>query len=138
MTARSAYAELAVATNFSFLRGASRAEELIVAATLQGHYAIGIADRNSLAGVVRAYDALEQLKAGVIPGEPQTGEVSSLPLAMLKLPKLLVGARLVFKDETPDILAYPMDRDSYGRLCRLSAAASCAPRRATARSFSTT
>src|SRR5262245_29062198 len=57
-----AYAELAVATNFSFLRGASRAEELVMAATLYGHYAIGIADLNSLAGVVRVYDALEQLK----------------------------------------------------------------------------
>jgi error-prone DNA polymerase len=113
------YAELAVATNFSFLRGASRPEELVVAATLQGHYAIGIADRNSLAGVVRAYDALEQLKQGVIPGEPQNGEEDSPPLDMMALPKLLVGARLAFKDETPDILAYPTDRESYGRLCRL-------------------
>jgi error-prone DNA polymerase len=34
-------------------------------------------------------------------------------------PKLLVGARLVFTDGTPDILAYPRDREAYGRLCRL-------------------
>src|SRR5262245_46095270 len=115
-----AYAELAVATNFSFLRGASRPEELIVAATLLGPCAIGIADRNSLAGVVRAYDALEQLKHGVIPRESQSGEGADTPaLVTLALPKLLVGARLVFKDETPEILAYPIDRESYGRLCRL-------------------
>jgi error-prone DNA polymerase len=112
--ASSAFAELAVATNFSFLRGASRPEELVVAAAVQGHYAIGIADRNSLAGVVRAYDALEQLKAGIIPGD--SGE---LPETLIAWPKLLVGARLVFKDDIPDILAYPVDRESYGRLCRL-------------------
>jgi error-prone DNA polymerase len=117
------YAELAVATNFSFLRGASRPEELVMTATLLGHHAIGIADRNSLAGVVRAYDALDQLKHGVIPGEAQIDEgrrsMESPPVPMLPRPKLLVGARLVFKDQTPDILAYPIDRESYGRLCRL-------------------
>ena len=117
------YAELAVATNFSFLRGASRPEELVLAATLLGHHAIGIADRNSLAGVVRAYAALEQLKHNVIPGEPQSGEerraMDSPPLTMLPRPKLLVGARLVFSDQTPDILAYPTNRENYGRLCRL-------------------
>ena len=53
-----------------------------------GYAAIGIADRNSLAGVVRAYDAWKKLE----PGTP---------------PRLLVGARLVFRDGTPDILAYP-------------------------------
>ncbi len=96
-----AYAELAVTTNFSFLRGASHPQELVVTAALYGYAAIGIADRNSLAGVVRAYDAL------------------SHPDLPVKKPKLLVGARLVFKDGTPDILAYPTDRAAYGRLCRL-------------------
>ena len=95
------YAELAVTTNFSFLRGASHPQELVVTAALYGHAAIGIADRNTLAGVVRAYDAL------------------SHPDLPAKKPKLLVGARLVFKDATPDILAYPEDRTAYGRLCRL-------------------
>ncbi len=94
-----AYAELAVTTNFSFLRGASHPHELVEAATTLGLKAIGIADRNSVAGVVRAYDAIEQLS------DPK--------------PKLLVGARLVFRDGTPDILAYPTDREAYGRLCRL-------------------
>ncbi|HEY5047543.1 MAG TPA: error-prone DNA polymerase [Rhizomicrobium sp.] len=95
------YAEIAVTTNFSFLRGASHPAELVVAASLCGYAAIGIADRNTLAGVVRAYDALNH------PDLPP------------KKPKLLVGARLVFKDATPDILAYPRDRTAYGRLCRL-------------------
>ncbi len=50
----SAYAELAVTTNFSFLRGASKAEELVIEAKAWGIAGIGIADRNSVAGVVRA------------------------------------------------------------------------------------
>jgi error-prone DNA polymerase len=51
-----AYAELAVTTNFSFLRGASHPQEMVAAADELGLAAIGIADRNSFAGVVRAYD----------------------------------------------------------------------------------
>jgi error-prone DNA polymerase len=94
-----AYAEIAAATNFSFLHGASHPKEMVAAAALLGYAAIGIADRNSLAGVVRAYAAWEQIEGDK--------------------PKLLVGARLVFADGTPDIVAYPSDRAAYGRLCRL-------------------
>ncbi len=97
-----AYAEIAVTTNYSFLRGASHPRELIETAARLGHAAIGIADRNTLAGVVRAYAALQEIKG--------------------YRPKLLVGARLVFVDGTPDILAYPSDRAAYGRLCRLLSA----------------
>ncbi|MBG1233595.1 error-prone DNA polymerase [Aestuariivirga litoralis] len=96
------FAELAVTTNYSFLRGASHPKELVEQAAKLGHGAIGIADRNSLAGVVRAYAALKDLKA------PK--------------PRLLVGARLVFRDGAPDVLAYPTDRAAYGRLCRLLSA----------------
>jgi len=99
MTAR--YAEIAVTTNFSFLSGASHPSELVLAAALLGMDAIGIADVNTLAGVVRAYAAL---------GNPD------FPAHK---PKLLVGARLVFADDTPDILAYPTERKSYGRLSQL-------------------
>jgi len=98
----SAYAELAVTTNYSFLRGASQPEDLALRAAALGHAAIGIADHNTLAGVVRAYAALAQVP------EPK--------------PRLLVGARLVFCDGTPDIIAYPQDRAAYGRLCRLLSA----------------
>jgi error-prone DNA polymerase len=89
------YAELAVTTNFSFLRGASHAEELVQCAAALGLRAIGVADRNTLAGVVRAHVAAKA--AGL---------------------KLLVGARLAPEDG-PDILAYPVDRAAYGRLSRL-------------------
>ncbi len=98
----SAYAEIAVTTNYSFLRGASHPKELVQMATELGLCAIGIADRNSLAGVVRAYAAHQEIK--------------------INKPKLLVGARLVFNDGTPDILAYPTDRAAYGNLCRLLSA----------------
>jgi error-prone DNA polymerase len=90
------YAELAVTTNFSFLRGASHAEELVAHAKRLGLSGIGIADRNSVAGVVRAHMAART--AGL---------------------RLAVGARLVFADHTPDILAYPRDRAAWGRLTRL-------------------
>ena len=49
------YAEFAVSTNFSFLRAASHPEELVEQAKALGLSAIGIADRNSVAGVVRAH-----------------------------------------------------------------------------------
>ena len=99
------FAEIAVTTNFSFLRGASHPKELVAAAALHGHAAIGIADRNTLAGIVRAYEGLNEVRE-------KTGKTT----------KLLVGARLVFVDGTPDILAYPTDRPAYGRLCRLLSA----------------
>lgn len=95
------YAELAITSNFSFLRGASRPEELVIRAAELGLAGIGIADRNSLAGVVRAHAAMRET------------EIAATGL------KFAVGARLVFADGTPDILAYPQDKAAYGRLCRL-------------------
>jgi error-prone DNA polymerase len=95
------YAEIGVTSNFSFLRGASHPQEYVHRASKYGLYAIGIADRNTLAGVVRAYS-----------------EYGNRERVRYK-PKLLVGTRLVFTDGTPDILAYPRDRATYGRLCRL-------------------
>ena len=58
----SAYAELAVTTNFSFLRGASHPAEMVATADALKLAAIGIADRNSFAGVVRAYDEAKKRK----------------------------------------------------------------------------
>jgi error-prone DNA polymerase len=91
-----AYAELGVTTNFSFLRGASHPQEMVAAAEELGLAAIGIADRNSFAGVVRAYDEWKQRKSI----------------------KLLVGTRLVTVDGF-EALTYPTDREAYGRLCEL-------------------
>ena len=95
------FAELATMTNFSFLRGASHPEELVAQAAGLGLTGIGIADRNSLAGVVRAHVFSRENKAAVGPL------------------RIVTGARLVFTDGTPDLLAYPRDRAAYGRLCRL-------------------
>lgn len=56
------YAELCVTTNFTFLTGASHPEELVVRAAELGLSAIAITDQNSLAGVVRAWSALKEMK----------------------------------------------------------------------------
>ena len=58
-----AYAELQCLTNFSFLRGASHPGEMVIAAKNLGHCAIGVADINTLAGVVRAH--AEAKKEGI-------------------------------------------------------------------------
>ena len=55
-----AYAEVQCTTNFSFLRGASHPGELVIAAKAMGLNAIGVADRNTLAGVVRAHAAAKK------------------------------------------------------------------------------
>src|SRR4051812_17547130 len=92
---RSPFVELGVASPFSFLRGASDAIELTLRALELGMDAIGIADRNTLAGVVRMHSACKT--AGLKP---------------------LIGCRLDLID-APSLLAYPIDRDGYGRLSRL-------------------
>ena len=89
------YAELQVTTHFSFLRGASSCEELFAQAAFLGIPALGIVDRHSLAGVVRAHEASKA-----------TGVRS------------IVGCRLdLTTGET--VLVYPTDRAAYARLCRL-------------------
>src|SRR5690554_3392995 len=95
------FAELVAATNFSFLRGASHPYEMVGQAAALGLSGIGICDRNSMSDVVRAFAAAQNLKADF----PDF--------------RLVVGTRLVFSDGTPDIIAYPTDRDAYGRLCAL-------------------
>ena len=57
-----------VTSNFSFLRGASHPEELVEEAKALGHRAIAIADRNSLAGVVRAHRAAKELGIRLVVG----------------------------------------------------------------------
>ncbi len=100
------YAELAVTSNFSFLRGASHPEELVKQAMELRLAGLGIADRNSLAGVVRAHVAVREMQAA-----QSAAEKSAF--------KLAIGARLVFCDGTPDILAYPRNRAAYARLTAL-------------------
>ena len=54
------YAELQVTSNYSFLRGASHIEELLGQARFLGLPAIGITDRNTLAGMARAHQRAEE------------------------------------------------------------------------------
>ncbi|MFM8376338.1 MAG: PHP domain-containing protein, partial [Phenylobacterium sp.] len=94
----SRYAELAAASNFSFLRAASHPEELVQTAAALGLEALGVVDRNSVSGVVRAWAAGRKAGGGL---------------------KVLAGARLAFSDGTPDLVCYPSDRAAWGRLTRL-------------------
>jgi error-prone DNA polymerase len=89
------YAELQVTSHFSFLRGASSADELFAQAATQGIEALAVVDRNSLAGIVRAHQAAKA--TGV---------------------RLIVGCRLDLADGM-SILVYPTNRAAYSRLCRL-------------------
>src|SRR3954467_8994310 len=89
------YAELHCKTNFSFLEGASHADELVRRAAELGYRALAVTDRNSLAGVVRAHIAAKEV---------------GLPL--------IIGAEITPTDAPPVVLWAP-DRASYGRLCRL-------------------
>jgi error-prone DNA polymerase len=93
------FVELAALSNFSFLEGASHPRELVVAAHALGMGAIGIADRNSVAGLVRGMVAAEQ--AGI---------------------RFVPGIRLCL-DDAAEYLAWPADRAAWGRLCRMLSAA---------------
>src|SRR5262245_55342946 len=85
------YVELHCKTNFSFLRGASHPDELVGRAADLGYSALGITDRNSLAGIVRAHVAAKA--AGL---------------------KLLIGSEITPRDGPPLLLIAP-DRAAYGR-----------------------
>ncbi len=89
------YAELHCKTNFSFLEGASRADELVRQAAELEYRALAVTDRNSVAGVVRAHIAAKE---------------AGLPL--------VIGAEITPADAPPVVL-WTTDRASYGRLCRL-------------------
>lgn len=90
------FAEMGVASNFSFLKGASHPEELVVRAAKLGITHIGLADCNTLSGVVRAHMAAKEANIYYHP-----------------------GARLHFCDGFPDMFAYPKTRKGWGHLCRL-------------------
>jgi len=95
------YAELQATSNFSFLQGASHPGELVLGAEALGLEAVGICDRNTLAGVVRAWsEADRRRKAG-------------------STTRALTGCRLEFADGVPSLLVYPTDREAYARLTRL-------------------
>jgi error-prone DNA polymerase len=92
------FVELGVASCFSFLRGASDAVDLVLRARALGYDALGIADANSLAGVVRVHTEAHTLKL-----------------------RPVIGCRIELVEGLA-FLAYPVDRAGYGRLCRLISA----------------
>jgi error-prone DNA polymerase len=137
---RPGYAELCVTTNFTFLTGASHPEEMVARAAELGLEAIAITDRNSLAGVVRAYSALKELRREaeetlrirsqhrIDPcsrqeiGRPEGIARPALPHPVPPHspgPRLVVGCRLVLADCPVEWIALPTDRTAYHRLCRL-------------------
>jgi len=89
------FAELAARSNFSLLDGASHPQELVARAAVLGYAGIGICDRNSLAGVVRAHIAAKE---------------NGL--------RYVVGARMVLDDDT-EYFVWPTNRTNYGQLTRL-------------------
>ncbi len=89
------YVELHCKSNFSFLEGASHADELFERAKELGYSGLAVTDRNSLAGIVRGYAAAKEFQ---------------LPL--------IVGAEL-HPIDGPPLVVWPSDRAAYGRLCRL-------------------
>ncbi|MGJ1224216.1 error-prone DNA polymerase [Sphingobacterium siyangense] len=89
------YCELQITSNFSFLEGASHPEELIEQAARLGYNSVAVTDRNSLAGIVRAHMAAK--KNGI---------------------RLIPACRLDLQDG-PSLLAYPTDKEAYGRLSTL-------------------
>lgn len=89
------YSELQVTSNFSFLRGASHPDELMIQAAALGYKKVAITDRNTLAGIVRAHVAAKEHGIGLIP-----------------------ACRLDLLDG-PSLLAYPTDQQAYGRLSAL-------------------
>ncbi len=140
------YAELCVTSNFTFLTGASHPEELVTRAAELGLAAIAITDRNSVAGVVRAYSALKELarlrdeaqaSAEAAQDGPTirsqrvtdhssrqtvphfTGQTDAPAMSDAPLPKLIAGARLVLTDSTVEWLALPTDLAAWSRLTRL-------------------
>src|SRR5690606_19713163 len=95
---RAPFVELGLVSNFSFLRGASDAPDLVKRARELGYDAIGIADANTMAGVVRIHTNAKMAKL-----------------------RPVIGCRIETV-EGLSFLAYPEDRAAYGRLCRLISA----------------
>ncbi|MBD76402.1 MAG: error-prone DNA polymerase, partial [Citromicrobium sp.] len=92
---RAPFVELGLVSCFSFLRGSSDAVDLVTTARMLGYDALGIADANTMAGVVRVHTEAKTLKL-----------------------RPVIGCRI----ETAEglaFLAYPKNRVAYGRLCRL-------------------
>lgn len=102
------YAELQATSNYSFLRGGAHPGELVATGYLKAQSAIAITDRNSFAGIVRAHREARHIKKE----HPSTKF------------RLIIGLRIDLDDSDGgangySLLAYPKDRDAFGRLCTM-------------------
>ncbi len=95
MTPPPTYAELQVTSNFSFLRGGSSPAEYVVAADAIGLHGLAITDHNTVAGIVRGWDAAREVRL-----------------------RYLAACRVDLTD-APSVLLYPTDRAAYGRMTSL-------------------
>ena len=113
-----AYAELHCVSNFSFLRGASRPEELVDRAVELGYAALAITDECSMAGVVRAYGRMKELAQSteneleVAPGKTHERVMTQQGF------RLIVGSEFALGDGFR-MVALARDLTSYSRLCQL-------------------
>ncbi|MEP4291650.1 MAG: error-prone DNA polymerase [Rhizobiaceae bacterium] len=123
------YAELQCVSNFSFLRGGSHPAELVERARELGLTALGIADRNTVAGVVRAHAAARDVAAAKEAGLQLLvgARIDTLPHGFA--PRVKDGrqeklAESDFANAEPGFscILYPSDRAAWGRLCRLLSA----------------
>src|SRR5438094_5126253 len=95
MAALPDYAELRCLSNFSFHKGASRPEELVIRAKELGYAALALTDECSMAGVVRAH---VEAKAAQV--------------------KLLLGSQFHVECDTPFTLTVlACNLAGYGNLC---------------------
>jgi len=90
-----AYAELHCISNYSFLRGASHPEELVMQAAKLGYRAIAITDECTMAGIVKAHVAAKE--HGI---------------------KLIIGSEFQLDDDLLLVLLAP-NRTGYGQICNL-------------------
>ena len=122
------YAELQVLGNFSFLQGASSYEDLSKTAAAFGYHALGLTDRNTLAGLVQAHIACKNNNLRFIPGcrldllRNPSWCWDSVEYDLSSLPRNLRKQTDEDNGDVPDghsLLVYPTDRAAYGRLCQL-------------------
>ena len=124
------FIELSATSNFTFLTGASHPEEYMARAALLGMEALGIADDNSVAGIVRAHTQAKAIARSVrerqefdaitgLIGPPRPDHIAAPSRAFItSVPRLIPAARLVFTD-APPITVLPRNRAGWRSLCRI-------------------
>ena len=99
-----AYAELHCLSNFSFQRGASHPQELVMQARSLGYRGLAVTDECSLAGIVRAWEEARK------PSDEAYKDQPRLPF--------IVGSEIQLQDGPKLVLLAP-DVPAYSQLCAL-------------------